>query len=260
VKLSLLFLLPALLAGQQAPVVQDRDKASLEGQVLNAATGEPLRKARLTLRMNVAQTQTVRQQQTAGTTATITVVSDAAGKFLFPNLDPGDYQLAARRDGFMNTQLGNTGGNKKAEPIVLTRGDSKTGFTVKMTPFGALTGRLTDEDGDPIQAQHVALLTYQYTTRGRELIESPHTAATDDLGEYRIYNVPPGKYFLKAGASQRGSRVLRSEDDGLAFAPAASREPGKKPARLRSNLTPATSCAASISSCVRRDSRRSAAE
>src|SRR5258708_7642530 len=133
-RLALLLLIAALLFGQTQPVVQDRDKASLEGQVLNSTTGAPLRKVRVTLKMNVAAPQATRQQpQPAGPPPSgVTVVTDAAGKFQFPNLDPGDYQLNARRDGFANVQLGIRDGSKKADPIVLAKGDFKTGFLVKM--------------------------------------------------------------------------------------------------------------------------------
>src|SRR5437764_700778 len=84
-----------LLAQAPQPVAQDPAKARLEGQVLNAVGKEPLKKARLTLRMNVAAMQTQRQQQPAAT-STYTVTSDAMGKFEFPNVEPGDYQMTVR--------------------------------------------------------------------------------------------------------------------------------------------------------------------
>ncbi len=84
---ALLLLFPALSFGQAPPLVQDRDKASLEGQVLNSATGEPLRKVRVTLKMNVAAPQATRQppQPAAPPPSGVTLVTDTAGKFLFPN-------------------------------------------------------------------------------------------------------------------------------------------------------------------------------
>ena len=204
-RLALLF--PVLIAAQQ-PIAQERDKASLEGIVLNAASGEPLRKARLTLRLNVAGS---RQQPTGSPTPTITVGSDAAGAFLFPNVEPGDYQLTARRDGFANVQLGIFQGSKKVEPIVLAAGDRKTGLAIKMIPYGAIAGRITDEDGDPIRGMQVATMVYQYTTRGRELVDR-RSASTDDQGEYRIYDLPAGKYFLKASLQRMRSATPEEAD------------------------------------------------
>jgi hypothetical protein len=199
-KVACLFAFPlALLAQPQQPVVQgqiaqDPEKAALEGQVLNAATSEPLRKATLTLRMNVAALATQRGRQPEATTYTVT--SDAAGKFAFVNVDPGDYRLTARRDGFADIVLGNTGHGRTVEPILLARADRKTGFTVKMVPYGAIAGLLLDEDGDPIRNLRVSAMQYRYTSNGREMREVK-SAASNDLGEYRIFDLPAGRYFVK---------------------------------------------------------------
>src|SRR5215203_1815790 len=76
-------------------------KASLEGHVISAVGGEPLRKVRLSLRMNVAGgPQQGRSGQVQVMFVSIAAQTDATGKFLFENVDPGDYQLTARRDGF----------------------------------------------------------------------------------------------------------------------------------------------------------------
>jgi hypothetical protein len=209
-RLASLLIVSVLLIGQTPPVVQDPEKASLEGQVLNSATGLPVRKARVTLRMNVAAQPAPRPQQgEQPQPLAVVAVTDTGGKFLFPNLDPGDYRLVARHDGFADVQLGRDTA-RKAEPIVLAARDRKTGLTVKMTPHGAIAGRLTDEDGDPIPGQQVALFHYQYTTRGRELVETSYRGSSDDLGEFRIYNVPSGKYLLKAGASRQFGRSMEN--------------------------------------------------
>src|SRR5215831_1398178 len=96
-------------------------KATLEGQVVNAVGGEPLRKVRLSLRLNVAARSEPRRavQSQAPTNLTISVQSDAAGKFVFESIEPGDYQLTARRDGFQNEVMGALSQGKKREPIIL---------------------------------------------------------------------------------------------------------------------------------------------
>lgn len=202
-----LILLPFVVLAQEPPV--PTAKASLEGHVVSAVGGEPLRKARLTLRLNVAAGRPTLAQRF------VTAASDNSGKFLFENVDPGDYQLTVRRDGFAPQTLGEIAEGKKREPVVLTPGDRKSGLVVKLIPYAVVSGRAVDEDGDPIQGLPVALMQYEYSSRGRELIEA-RTGNTDDRGEYRIYNVPPGKYLLKF--NNRGNRIGRSED-GESFAP-----------------------------------------
>jgi hypothetical protein len=215
-KLAALLLFAGLLRAQppQQPVPQDPDKARLEGHVFNAVTGEPIRKTKLTLRMNVAALQTTRQQQ--GPITSYIATSDAAGKFEFPNVDPGDYQLTATREGYATVRLGNgTNGPKKPDPILLNQSDRKAGLVVKLTPYGAIAGVLVDDDGDPVRSLTVAAMTWNYTSNGRELKEV-RTASSNDLGEYRIYDIPPGKYYLKINPPRL---QLRGGDPDNSFSP-----------------------------------------
>src|SRR5258708_4558815 len=178
-KSALILVLPSLLLAQAPqPVPQDPAKARLEGQVLNAVTNEPLRKTRLTLRMNVAAMTTQRQQQPAAT-STYTVTTDSMRKFEFANVDPGDYQLTTRRDGFANLVLGAKNAAHKSDPSLLNAGDRKADFLVRLVPYGSIAGSTFDEDGDPIRNITVAAMTWRYTTSGRELQEV-RTATSND--------------------------------------------------------------------------------
>src|SRR5215471_6296532 len=103
-----LFVFPALLFCQPANQTPDKDKAAVEGHVLNSVTGEPLRKARLVLRLNrTPQAANIRRQQpqTAPPQPNV-ATSDATGHFEFINVDPGEYQLATSHNGFENLTLG----------------------------------------------------------------------------------------------------------------------------------------------------------
>jgi hypothetical protein len=188
----------ALYAQPPQTVPQDPDKARLEGMVLNSATGEPLRKTTLTLRMNVAAPA---PNQPRPPQSTYTVTSDVTGKFEFANVEPGDYQLTARHDGFADAHVGNTGNGRRVEPILLNRADRKTNVTVKLIPYGALAGVTLDEDGDPIRNLRVSAMSWRYTTNGRELAEV-RSASSNDLGEFRIFDLPAGRYFLKSNPAQ----------------------------------------------------------
>jgi hypothetical protein len=214
-KRLVLLALPALLLAQTPqPVPQDPAKARLEGQVLNSVTNEPLRMTRLTLRMNVAAMTTQRGQQ-PGATSTYTVTSDAAGRFEFANVDPGDYQLTVRRDGFANLVLGAKYTAHKTDPILLNAGDRKADFLVRLVPYGSISGSVLDEDGDPIREMAVLAMTWHYTTNGRELQEA-RGASTNDLGEFRIFDVPAGKYFIKVG--QRKVQINSGPDSAEDYA------------------------------------------
>jgi hypothetical protein len=66
-----------------------------------------------------------------------------------------------------------------------------------MQVAGVITGKIVDSDGDPLQSVSVvATASTGNATRGN----AGHlgNAATNDLGEYRIADLPPGKYIVQA--------------------------------------------------------------
>src|SRR5262245_52196126 len=75
----ILFLSAGVVAAQPTPQPEQQlpERARLEGRVFNSITGEPLRKTKLTLRMNVAQQQNqTRQQRQEAPVTTYTVTSE----------------------------------------------------------------------------------------------------------------------------------------------------------------------------------------
>jgi 5-hydroxyisourate hydrolase-like protein (transthyretin family) len=184
--IAVLLIASALLSAQ--PPTPPQDKCALEGKVVNLVTGEPVRKARLTLSV----------VDTPAPTPPAVVSTDAGGKFSFADLEPGAYLLAARHDNYSSQQYGARKSGQSAEPILLAPGTKKTDLELRLTPYSTIAGRIRDEDGDPMQQVPVAVMSYEYTNSGRQLSERG-TANTNDLGEYRIFNLPPGKYYLRAG-------------------------------------------------------------
>jgi protocatechuate 3,4-dioxygenase beta subunit len=180
------------------------EKGVLAGKVLNSVTGEPVRKAQIAL---IGK---------PGTTEGGSAVTDAAGRFEFTGLGPGSYRVAAFREGYDSPSGPTT--SSKLPHVTLTSGEEKRDFVIRLTPLGAITGRILDEDGDPIRQIEVQTMVYRYTAAGRQLM-SRGNAMSNDLGEYRIYDVRPGRYYLKAGTmGMMGGGALR-ESYGASYYP-----------------------------------------
>lgn len=197
---ALLTLLPLAVYAQTKP----EDQASLEGQVFDAASGGALRKASVVLRPVDAPAE-------PGFTST-----DDAGKFAMKDLEPGRYRLTVSHTGYVNGEYGARGPGRQGETIDLARAQKLTGLTVKLTPQGVISGRIVDRDGDPVDGVLVQILRYQYG-QGRRQLQAGSAATTNDLGEYRIAGVSPGKYYVSA--TYLGNPVLRQTVDRSANGP-----------------------------------------
>lgn len=175
--------------GQQQQATPAQPPGSVTGQVVSSTTGEPLRKVSLSLR----------PQGRGGSPAAAT--SDAAGNFKFNTVDVGTYTLTGERPGFVRAAFGEDRVGGQARTIEVTTGKSTGGIQLKLLPQSVIAGRVYDQDGDPIQNAQVQVMRYSYPG-GKRQLGSVQQATTNDLGEFRIPGLAPGRYYVNA--TERG--------------------------------------------------------
>lgn len=188
---AILLLLLPLLAQEQVPTKGAGDKAepaSIAGMVVRADTGEPLKKATLSLSNEDSETRYLSR-------------TDSEGRFLIANLAPGRYNLWASCQGYVSTAYGAKSTRRQAPPVVLEKGQELRGILIRLQRTAVIAGRVLDENGDPVQGATVSAQSYYGRGKNRQLRER-ESAQTSDLGEYRIFGLEPGKYFLRAAPSQ----------------------------------------------------------
>ncbi len=199
-------LLPIALSAQ--PQLTADDLCSIEGRVVNALTGEPLKKAALSLRnLDPVSPGTLRPLYST--------VSGPDGRFGMKDIEPGSYLLSAERTGFLRASYGARGLNQRSVTLHLNRGQTLRSLDFRLTPHGVVSGRVVDEDGDPAVNARIQLLRLRYS-QGRKQLEplfrgSNASTSTNDLGEYRIFGLVPGRYVLAANYLTRAS-ALQSID------------------------------------------------
>src|ERR1035437_4061748 len=186
-----LLLLPLALAAQ----TKTDDPCAVSGQVSNAATGEPVRRALVYLR-RIDMSPGVTNVQVGNS-----VTTDAAGRFAIAGIAPGKYRLAAERSGFIVTQYGSRGPGKAGTLLTLEPGQKSSDLAMRLTPHGVITGRVLDEEGDPVPGANVQV-SRQIYAQGRKQMSRTGAASSNDLGEYRVFGLAPGRYFVSADARQ----------------------------------------------------------
>ena len=84
-------------------------------------------------------------------------------------------------------------------------------------PRGSIvTGRILDEFGEPMPDVQIAAQQYQTIQGQRRLIPSGRQTASNDIGEFRLFGIPPGQYYLSA--TWHANNPLNNEEK-VAYAP-----------------------------------------
>lgn len=186
--LALLLCVLAGAAMAQAPKATPtakKDQCSISGMVVKLAESEPLRKAR------------VRLQSADDHTHSITVTTDAGGRFELKGLDPGRYKLTASRVGFVTYEYGQRKPGDPGATLTLRPGQEMKDLVFRLIPSGVIAGRILDEDGEPLPEVNVSALREVYS-EGKRNLSATARVETNDLGEYRLFGLPPGRYFVSA--------------------------------------------------------------
>lgn len=180
--------LVALLLRAQAPVSKP---GNVEGIVVNFATGEPIRKAYVRLDS---------QPGPGGRAHNLKTQSDASGRFHFDSVEPGlSYEVSAQRDGYVDPQARYA----IPAPFQVAEEQHVSGVVVKLVPLAVLSGHVQDEDGTPISSASIVVLRYSYESGRRRLGLAAFGEQTNDLGEFEILNLAPGRYYLQVAQPRR---------------------------------------------------------
>ena len=166
------------------------------GRVVTAAEGSPLKSARVALVPEDSRSDTLIYGAT----------SDSDGHFLLKEVVPGRYRFCATRAGFVDQQYQSQGTDAGAV-LALKPGQKISDVLFRMTAAAVITGRVNNEDGEPmIRVQVVALRRpteeeteedIPFASRKQTLIPVA-SSQTDDRGQYRIFGVKPGEYYIRA--------------------------------------------------------------
>jgi protocatechuate 3,4-dioxygenase beta subunit len=179
----ILLFLAVSIYPQQQPA-----RFSIQGTILAEKTNQPLAGVQVSL-----------SKDTPGTLAPqfAPVLTDEHGRFVFKDLDEGTYRLGAIKNGYVRGY---------PEDVTNLRANQPTAdHTIRLTAAAILSGHVRDASGKPVADVPVELLRRTYTQNGRSF-QAVARVPTNDLGEYRLYWITPGTYYLAAGSKKANSQ------------------------------------------------------
>ena len=196
--LILTLMMPAGVAAQTAPAgtprpgLPPRDTplskpatGKIRGRVLAADTNAPLRRAQVTL---LAGQLGVRRFTT----------TDADGRYEFADVAEGRYTVTAGKGGYVTLQYGQRRAFEPGRQVAVADGQDLTQVDIALPRGSVITGRITDEFGEPIAGAQVEVQRYQYTPGGQRRLTFAGAAAGSSrptiCGEFRAYGLMPGEY------------------------------------------------------------------
>jgi hypothetical protein len=183
--LTLLFVLSISLS---LGALQSEPEVPVEGTVTNKLTGSPVKGA------HVIYTRIASGSDPAA--SPISRDTDTQGHFHL-ELRPGSYRLWVEREGFARQSYGSAVPEGTGSILSVASGQELHDLAFRITPLGALSGRVFDQDGDPLQGVGIQVLRVSYASGMRQLIPVAG-ASSNDRGEYRCYDLPAGRYFVLA--------------------------------------------------------------
>lgn len=201
--------------------------ASIDGIVVSFGTAEPIGKAEVELRkispgptlptnlpanLSAAQAEILlRSLNTQGAPAsTTTFTTSSDGRFAFRNVLPGEYRMyVTRSTGYIPGEYGQRSPVGTGIPFTVTAGQNISNVHLALTPTSSISGRILDGDGDPVAYARVIALRVGYQ-EGERILVNAKTILTDDHGDYRIFSLPPGQYYIASRPFENRSSVSYS--------------------------------------------------
>jgi hypothetical protein len=132
-------------------------------------------------------------------TPPLVTFTDAEGNYQFTNVPAGKYSLEVHAPVYVIERKEDGGGSFPS--VVVEEGANLQNHDFKLRRGSVITGKLTDDEGQPLIEELVHLM--QVNEEGKPLGERSSMPTrfrqTDDRGVYRLFGIEPGRYLVYAG-------------------------------------------------------------
>lgn len=154
----------------------------VEGQVIDASSGQPVAGATVTL-------------VSADQPAQIQTLTDISGRFVFRDTPGGRYTVTASAPGHVFGSLGQRTALDANAWIRLVPSSSRSDLSIRLWKFGHVQGRVENEEGKGL----AGALVQAYAQRevfGRLVFRPIARTSSNAAGDYELSNLQPGVYVI----------------------------------------------------------------
>lgn len=164
------------------------EKCHIKGTVTSSLTGYPVQRAEVLLGKD-------------GKFITGTV-TDEQGGFDIEVL-PGEYQLSASKNGYLGSERRAGGGTRVR--LKVAAGQALSDVVIRLAPSCVLSGQVLNDLGEPLEGVEVRAMRHRYQRGAQVFVDTGERVHTNDLGQYRLYGLEPGRYHVCASPPRRTS-------------------------------------------------------
>lgn len=158
--------------------------AQISGVIKSASDDSPLARARVTAEAEVLPEPRV-------------TLSGADGKYALADLPAGSYTVSVTRTGYAPQTYSKGRNNITPLPLEVTSTQQAGNIDFALVSSGFIAGRVLDEDGTPFAGAVVEALVPR-SDNGTDTLFSVASSQTDDRGEFRLFGLAPGQYYVSA--------------------------------------------------------------
>ena len=199
--------LEAQTSQRDLPASEAAGLAVIQGTVIAADTGRPLRRALVRI-------------SGGGLREPVAVATDEDGRYRMTRLAAGRYTMSASKAGYLTLSFGQRRAREAGRPVEVMANRTMSNVDFALPPGGVITVRVSDEFGEPVpdvtvQVQQMAYLdgVPTFVTPGNQTLPM----LTSDQGEVRVSGLPPGDYYVSANLRTRV--VFDSSDNKTSYTP-----------------------------------------
>ena len=193
-------------AGDMSIQIRLESLPRITGQVVDAGTGQPMRRFTLQLRRADqspdTSVQVGRPQEFTDENGEFSMICPIQGN------RPGNYIIGASAPGYA-TSLSDT--------LEIVQGQDYTGVKIMVTPGGRIRGRVLDTQGRPVAKAKITTRSNEWTGGPFDImlgdsfpgVASKVTVRTNDKGEFTIPNLTKTTYLIMVEPTAHAKRAMK---------------------------------------------------